>query len=223
MVRLFTMRANIRLVLTDANKIARLETYEEAAVARVRELGRDFFGKRRSFFVGLFVVGISQTSLGNSINFSVKNLKFTVTAFDGNPPLFSESAFGSADFQWNYTAGDFANGTGTLTSLDLPYTTFYPWQKGIYSVDSTGITGTNPGNYQNLTYDFAINFTGLTPNGCGISSGSFNFTGYDGFFNGEYSGTVSGGTVAPAVPEPLSMICIGIGSVILLSRRRSKK
>ena len=123
----------------------------------------------------------------------------------------------NGELVWTYTAGDFVNGTGTLSFLNSPYS-FMPGG-AISTVDTTQITVTDQGNTQNLTYDVAINFLpNLTATGATIASGTYDITGSDGYVGGEFIGHITGGTVTPA-PEPVSAISLA-GGLLALSRRR---
>jgi hypothetical protein len=106
---------------------------------------------------------------------------------------------------WTYTPGDFANGSGKVLDLSMPITTF-PSSSAIFTVDNTGITGSQPGNVHDITYDFTMNFSPALSSPTSVASiapsSAFDFTGSyfyapGLYFSGEWLGTFSGGSIVP--------------------------
>lgn len=139
----------------------------------------------------------------DAVTFAISDLVFAgPSGQNGLPAPISVSEPGiNGHLKWTYTPGDFSNGTGTLLDLTLPIT-YYLLSDATISIGNTGITGTNPGNFHNLTYDWAIVFSqALTgPNqstSVNPASSTFDFTGIYGTFNGEWIGSIIGGTISP--------------------------
>lgn len=191
----------------------------------------------------ILVVGEARA---DAVTFAISDLVFSgPTGQNGWPAPISASKPGiDGHFKWTYTPGDFSNGTGTLLDLTLPIS-YYPLADATISIGSTGIIGTNPGNFHNLTYDWAIVFSqALTgPNqstSVNPASSTFDFTGIYGTFNGEWIGSITGGTISPltggtvppfaggtvpsitaSVPEPstYAMLLAGLGLLGFVTRR----
>jgi hypothetical protein len=156
---------------------------------------------------GLVVAGF-QTAAADSVTFVLRDLVFACTPGSNNLPnqvTVSEPGI-DGHLKWTYPAGDFQSGTGTLLDLTLPFTTF-PLSSAIITVDNAGITGAQPGNTHDLTYDFQISFsqalsspsqsTTVNP-----SSSTFDFTGNwfyapGLYFSGEWLGNITAGTISP--------------------------
>jgi len=112
---------------------------------------------------------------------------------------------GSGLIAWNYAAGDFQNGTGSLVYLNLPPYTVPPSYPTTYTVDASQITGQLANaNVDTYWYDFAINFTPALsgPNSRASITGNYDLTGSrpDIGFSGNFLGTIIGGTVTPYQP-----------------------
>ena len=172
------------------------------------------------FAVAAFCLVIVPSARAASITYVLKDLRFDVPGGENgivNPISILEPGV-DGHFVWTYPAGDFQGGVGTLLDLTLPFTTF-PLSSAITSVDLTGITGAQPGNTHNLTYDFTIRFlpalsgpaqtVGINP-----TASNFDFTGNWFYapglsFSGEWIGNITSGTVSP-VPEPSTAWLLGI-------------
>jgi len=106
----------------------------------------------------------------------------------------------TGQFAWTYRAGDFANGTGTVTELIVPYS-----GKGIGALtlvlDNTSLTGTLPGNFHGQGVDFGLTFTPAlaspTQSVSVATSSSFDIWDYSGR---ERLGTVTTGQIVPYQP-----------------------
>lgn len=164
--------------------------------------------------------------------FALSELNFFGTAAQNNWPTDVSVSEPGVDghFVWNYTAGDFQNGTGQLTDLQLPFTAV-ALADAIITIDNTGITGTVPGNFHNLTYDWIISFANplTAPNQSATinnTSSTFDFTGTYQTFNGEWLGNISGNIipVSSVVPTPSSYLLMftGLLSLAYLRVRRQK-
>jgi hypothetical protein len=152
------------------------------------------------FALGFIVGNEGAYAAPLSTTFVLEDLNFQFPADQNGWPVSFDIPEPGVDgqFTWTYNSGDFANGTGKLIDLDLPITSF-PLSEALLTVDLTGITGTNPGNFHNLTYDFALNFSPALsgPTSTANVTGNVDFTGTYLYFGGEWVGTVTSGTVHP--------------------------
>lgn len=125
---------------------------------------------------------------------------FHLTGTYTNPWQLGTDVFPlDAVLQWTYTPGNFAAGSGHLVSITQPFNWAYPQPYSQTIIDSNGIQITQTGNYDNLTYDLAINFnTQLSsPGTTSTLTGSYDFYPvYNHFINYEAIGTLTG-TLAP--------------------------
>ena len=150
------------------------------------------------------LLGASLEAHADSVVFNVNNIAFTTTSISGTPEVFTY--YGSAQFTWTYTAGNFANGAGVLNYLDTSsfQSAEYPL---ITTADLAGITTSVAGNIDNAAYDVAINFapglTGPTSHTI-VTGGSFDISN---IWNGEWVGNITGGTVDPAPAVPFRSGC----------------
>ncbi len=170
---------------------------------------RSIFPLRTRLIPGLFLaacLGLSAPSgaLADSVTFLIKDLTFDGTAAQNNWPVPIHASEPGVDghLVWTYPTGDFQAGSGVLQDLLLPIT-WFPLASAIITVDATGITGAQPGNTHDLTYDFQLQFaqplTSPTQvSGINAGASTFDFTGQYQGFNGEWLGNVSGGMVIPA-------------------------
>ncbi len=69
----------------------------------------------RTFYLGSLCLSILLTissSQASTVNFSLHSIYL--------PGNFSSGGFITGNFDWNYTAGDFENGSGQFNALDIP-------------------------------------------------------------------------------------------------------
>jgi hypothetical protein len=174
---------------------------------------------RHSFMYLLLSACFLSEAQADTATFLISELTFSGSSSqNGLPAPLSVSEPGiDGHFVWTYMPGDFQNGVGQLTDLNLPITSIALADATI-TLDNTGITGTIPGNFHNLTYDWVINFThALTaPNQSttiNSASSTFDFTGnynYSNcsgcYFPGEWLGNISGNIIPQSaiVPIPAS-------------------
>jgi hypothetical protein len=163
-------------------------------------------------------------ALGETQVFELKNLDFRNSTLNGL--TYYEDQIVQGQFTWTYNPGDFANGSGKLDFIGLPFTIF-SLNEVTTTVDVNGITGTLPGNtnWQNTSFDFNLPFdTPLTGPGSisTITSGSYDFTGQTSFYQGEFIGSIIGGQVIP-VPEPPVIFLMGLSLPILALRLKGNR
>ncbi len=167
----------------------------------------------------LIAIAIGGLSLATSasalsITYNMTGITWVNDTMSGLPMV--ETHVTTGQFVFNCNAGDFANGSETILSLDSPFHPFSP--AFITQVGSTGLTITDPGNTQNLTYDVAMNFS-LSPSGGTITGGTYDITGVNAFFQGEFLGHITAGVITP-VPEPTTLGALAMGALLLRWRRR---
>ncbi len=174
----------------------------------------------------LLVAGLACMSSALVAKFDV-NFTMTNNTLSGLPFVFAHTGYGQ--FSWTYSAGDFANGTGQLLSIQFP--TISTGSGTTFTADLTGLTGTDGASIQNQTYDFAINFAaGLTSptSQVAVTGGNYDFTGIYYYApgagtGGEFLGSVTGGVVTPSVPEPVPLFALlGLTGLFLGRRSRAK-
>jgi hypothetical protein len=144
----------------------------------------------------------------------LQGVTFTATAINGTPvqpPFTPPTNQMTGLFVWQYTAGDFGNGSGTFVALTIPWT-FYGIGPGLissnsygqsmsYSIDVASLNGTLAGpsvHGQGIDFMVSLNPSLSGPNQTvNASGGSFDIWGWNG---NEYTGTVTGGSIVPYQP-----------------------
>jgi len=112
-------------------------------------------------------------------------------------------------FAWNYTPGDFENGTGELLYVDIPGTA-HGIEDLIVTIEVGGIEISLDGSFHDDGVDVALKFlTDLSPTASSVidtdpASSKFDIGG-----NGFYRGTIDSGNVVPfeftlSITHPLS-------------------
>ena len=148
-------------------------------------------------------------------SYVLSGVTFTADTVNGSPASFfygTKTAVMTGQFDWQYAAGDFLNGTGTFTQLTVPFT-HYGIGDLILSIDNTSLNGTLPGNIHSQGVDFIIALApGLTSPalGSGIDYATSTFDIWDSGGN-EYMGHVSAGSIVPSVatvPLPAARGCL---------------
>lgn len=137
--------------------------------------------------------------------------------------LIPVSGMMTGQFNWEYTPGDFTNGSGAFTSLDVPWT-YHGFTDLTLQIDNVSLNGTLPGNFHSDGVDFTI---ALSPGLSSPNQGApINFSGstFDIWGGGrEYVGNVtSGSIVVAAVPLPAAAWLFGSGlfGVAWITRKR---
>jgi hypothetical protein len=158
----------------------------------------------------------SQPALALDAAYVLQGVTFTATSVNGSPvvpPFTPPKAPMTGLFVWHYTAGDFANGSGTFIGLTIPWT-FYGLGPGLnssngygqsmsYSIDNTSLNGTLAGpSVHSQGIDFMVSLTPTLSSpsqtvAVNASGSSFDIWGWDG---SEYTGTVTGGNIVPYQP-----------------------
>lgn len=97
------------------------------------------------------------TTAGNLCSsYTLSGVTLTATSVNGNPVFGTPpSAAMTGQFDWEYTPGDFANGSGTFTSLIVPWTS-HGMGSLLLTIDNTSLNGTLPGNIHSDGVDFMI-------------------------------------------------------------------
>ncbi len=128
----------------------------------------------------------------------------------------------TGQFTWTYTPGDFENGIGEFTTLDVPHTAHGLHDLNI-TLETTQIEITLDGNYHDDGVDIALvllepfstngpAFLDLDPTASKYSIGG----------NGFIDGIFASGAVTPiSVPEPSSVLILGTLAIVGFYRRRS--
>lgn len=178
-----------------------------------------FDSRLTAVIVAMASASASQATL--STTFQITDLRFSNDSLNGNP--YNVTRYGSATFEWDYQPGAFADGTGHLLTLNVPFAD-YNWKNGVSTVDLSGVTASQSGNTHNTSFDLEVNFApGLNgpTSSTSVTGGLYDFTGTDSFAGGEFVGSITGGKVSPlATPEPVSLSVFGLGLVGLLRRKR---
>lgn len=154
------------------------------------------------------------------VSYMLSGVTLTATMVNGSPPLGTPpSAVMTGAFNWEYAPGDFANGTGTFTSLVVPWTA-HDMTSLILSIDTGSLNGTLPGNIHADGVDFMVAMSpGLMDPSQGsainYASSTFDIWGSN---RSEYVGNVTSGSIVPtaAVPLPASLWLFDTGIIVLL-------
>jgi hypothetical protein len=126
----------------------------------------------------------------------------TLTADTVNGNVGYASGLLSGQFDWQYAPGDFANGSGTFTSLVVPWT-YHGIGSLTLSIDSSSLNATLPGNLHSDGVDFVVALSpGLSSptQGSGIDFAASIFDIWGG--GNEYVGHVTSGSIVVA-PDPV--------------------
>ncbi|MCP4275659.1 MAG: hypothetical protein GY779_04820 [Gammaproteobacteria bacterium] len=178
---------------------------------------RYFIPLQRLVLAGIVILASTSTVQAAFVNYTLENILTT-----GGSQL-------TGAFQWDYTEGDFENGTGTFSELFIPG---HGSDIGALTITfdiGTSIEFSLTDNLHNEGVDvtlFLVN--SLTP-----TSGSFidldrSKWAIGGGFNGsDTEGTYRSGSILPAsvgaVPVPAAVWLFGSGIIALLSFSRSKR
>jgi hypothetical protein len=180
------------------------------------------FGLALAALCGLFLAAPPAQAL--EVTYEVRDLHFEGPAGQNSQPLPLDLLCAGicGHFTWTYAANDFAGGSGQLIDLKLPITSL-PLAMVTTSVGLAGLSGTHPGDSQTPNYDWSIVFA-QTLQGPGQSttvnpsSSSFSLSGiYQGSsYYSEWTGHITGGTIAPAaVPESSASAMLLLGLLFL--------
>jgi hypothetical protein len=165
------------------------------------------------------VIAGSQAARAQTLTaiYGLSGVIFTADSVNGNPPLFLTTNVMSGTFVWNYTAGDFQNGSGRFIDLVIPWT-WHSFTSMTLTIDSSSLTGTLPGNFHCDGVDFGITLSpGLSSptQGTSIATSSSTFDIWDSLCN-EYVGHVTAGNVLPLPPPPGYLTPNIIGTTVSL-------
>ena len=158
-------------------------------------------------------------------SYALSGVTLTANTVNGSPAFGTPpSAVMTGQFDWQYTLGDFANGTGTFTSLVVPWT-YHNMGSLVLAIDNTSLNGTLPGNIHSDGVDFTIALSSVLSSptqGSGINyaTSTFDIWGSNG---SEYVGHVtSGSIVVAAVPVPTALWLFNSGIVGLIGFARCR-
>lgn len=129
----------------------------------------------------------------------------------------------TGEFNWSYNSGDFANGVGEFTSLDVPHTN-HGLEDLIVTIETTQIEITLDGSFHDDGVDVSLKL--LEPFSP-FSSASIDLaptaSKYSIGGNGFLDGVFLSGAVSPAsVPEPASAGLLIPLAIILFYRRKCR-
>lgn len=100
-------------------------------------------------------------------------------------------------FAWNYTPGDFENGTGELLYVDIPGTA-HGIEDLIVTIEVGGIEISLDGNFHDDGVDVSLKFlTDLSPTGSSVIDTDPANSKFDIGGNGFYRGTIVSGNIVP--------------------------
>jgi hypothetical protein len=100
-------------------------------------------------------------------------------------------------FTWNYTPGDFENGTGELLYVDIPGTT-HGIEDLIVTIEVGGIEISLDGSFHDDGVDVSLKFrSDLSPTGSSVIDTDPANSKFDIGGNGFYRGTIETGSVVP--------------------------
>ena len=174
--------------------------------------------------LGTTTSGPLATSTGSPSTVTVSLGNFRVYEADERPASVASALM--TDFAYQQTLGiggpdsTFAiNGLNPVFTYDLYLLSQnggYGSTATIFTIGGTSMTTSNDGNagvfFQNLNY---VLFQGLSPNGAGIISGTFNDA------RPNDNAAFNGLQIVEIVPEPAALSLVGLTGLLMLRRRRS--
>ncbi|MGJ8643994.1 MAG: hypothetical protein ACSHX9_11340 [Luteolibacter sp.] len=102
-------------------------------------------------------------------------------------------------FSWNYTLGDFENGTGELLYVDIPGTS-HGVEDLIVTIETGGIEISLDGSFHDDGIDVSLKFLNdLSPTGSSVIDTDPESSKFDIGGNGFYRGTIETGSVVPFI------------------------
>lgn len=131
----------------------------------------------------------------------------------------------TGQFTWTFDTGDFENGVGLFTSLDVPHTA-HGLEDLVITIETNQIEVSLDGSFHDDGVDVTLV---LLESFSTTGSVAMNLTqtesqnkskysiGGNGFIDGDF---ISGRVTRVDVPEPASCVMMGTGMLILMCRRR---
>jgi len=126
-------------------------------------------------------------------------------------------------FTWAYTVGDFENGVGEFTSLDVPHTA-HGLDDLIITIETKQIEVTLDGSFHDDGVDVSLvllePFSLAGPAALNLDPTESKYSiGGNGFIDGHF---ISGAIAPIGAPEPSSALMLGVLAIVGVCRRRSK-